>query len=116
MSNDAISFYVDENREYAQKNGKPVLWCHFWTTGSDDDLDRFARRLGLQKRWAHLSGGISGRFYHYDLRGTRRERAIQWGAQEIRLRDWIASRPEFIQFQAEHHFTMGEPIREGETA
>lgn len=76
--------YVDEIREYP--SGK---WCHLWTDTDDSTLDTFAEKLGLKKSWSHTSNGLSGRFYHYDLRPFKRAKAIVLGAIEMPLREWI---------------------------
>lgn len=63
-----------------------------WTDGTRDELDAFAARLGLLKRWAHFSHGVSGDFYHYDLRPSKREQALKKGAAFMPLKEWIAPR------------------------
>jgi hypothetical protein len=79
--------YVDEIRDYGPK-GK---WCHMW--GDDiDELHHFARGLGLRRDWLHLSRGITGDFHHFDLRPSKRELALQRGAEYIPLRNWIKQR------------------------
>lgn len=80
--------FVDEIREY--KSGK---WCHMWTDEDTDTLDAFALKLGLNTNYVHITNsGISGKFYHYDLRPSKRAKAIKLGAVEKPLRQWIQER------------------------
>ena len=72
-------------------------WCHLWSDTSDEELDAFARVLGLRRGWAHTSYGYTlQRFYHYDLRPAQRERALQQGAQAIRLKDFLYRRKRIV--------------------
>jgi len=57
--------------------------------GDDDELDAFAARIGLRKSWAQTSRGVSGRFYHYDVRPSKRALALQRDAVFMPLHDWI---------------------------
>jgi hypothetical protein len=80
--------YVDELRDYP--NGQ---WAHMWHSENDTEaLHKFAARLGLKREWLHLSRGISGDFPHYDLRPSKRTRALERGAEYMPLKDWIQSR------------------------
>lgn len=79
--------YVDGTCQYASGN-----WCHMWTDGTDDELDVFAKRIGLKKQWAQVSHGVSGRFYHYDLRPSKRRLALAHGACYMLLTQWIGSK------------------------
>lgn len=83
------NFYVDPIEDWGEKG----LWCHLWTDGTDQQLDQFAAAIGLRKQWAHLSNGaIVGRFYHYDLRPSKRALALQRGAVEMPLKEWVKSK------------------------
>ena len=65
-------------------------WCHMWSDTSDEELDAFARVMGLRRGWAHTSRGYTlHRFYHYDLRPAQRETALEQGAQPMRLKDYL---------------------------
>lgn len=86
-----MPIYVDEIREYPGKGN----WCHMWTDGTDEELDAAAKTLGLKKEWAHLSQGVSGRFYHYDLRPNKRAWALRMGAVFKPLHEWIKERFDF---------------------
>lgn len=85
--------YVDDIQEHAARApGLPGKWCHMWTDGDDAELDDFAKIIGLKHSWSQTSSGASGRFYHYDLRPSKRTLALQHGAQYMRLMDWIKTR------------------------
>jgi hypothetical protein len=80
------TIYVDELRDY----GKIGEWCHMWTPdGTDEELTAFAESIGLKPGWSHESDGISGRFFHFDLRPNKRKLAIENGAVEKPLREWV---------------------------
>jgi hypothetical protein len=88
-----MTVYVDRLREYSPewysnsqaarvgaRNGH--RWCHMWADTAEE-LHVFARRIGLQKSWAHLG---SGGFLHYDLTPGKRTKAIAIGASEREIR------------------------------
>jgi hypothetical protein len=80
--------FVDEIREYPSGQ-----WCHMWSDASDYELDAFAvAALCLRTAWSHESYGASGRFYHYDLRPSKRKLALKRGAVFMPLTDWIKAR------------------------
>lgn len=79
--------YVDEIRDYGQK-GK---WCHMWAD-TEDELHSFAAILGLRRAWMHHSRGLVGDFKHYDLRPSKRDRALQMGAEFVPLKQYIYSK------------------------
>ena len=83
-----MMIYVDEIRDY----GKKGQWAHMWTDGSEDELHEFAAYLNLKREWLHVSKGIIGRFAHYDVSPIKRKAAIQMGAVEMPLKEWIASK------------------------
>lgn len=80
--------YVDPIQQYGTG-----LWCHMWTDGTPEQLDAFARRIGLKGTWAQY-GGMRGDFYHYDLKPSKRQLALDNGAVELPLREWIKRRME----------------------
>lgn len=86
---DTPVIYVDEIRDYGAKGE----WCHMWSE-DESALDRFAAGLGLLKQWSHLSHGSWGRFYHYDLRPSKRYLALKRGAVFMPLIDWIKQKRE----------------------
>lgn len=94
-----MTVYVDEIRDYGRKEDAPPdrpfwygKWSHLWSDTSDAELDAFARRIGLKRSWAQLSRGMSGRFYHYDVRPTKRGLALKRGAVFIPFNEWLKSR------------------------
>lgn len=73
------------------------LWCHLITDGADEDLHRFAERIGMKRSWAQR--GKNG-VLHYDLVPPRRSAALRLGAKEVTrkelvqiVRGVIAARP-----------------------
>jgi hypothetical protein len=86
-----MSVYVDKLRTYsdewysnhqAARNGKRHghQWCHMWGD-TEDELHKLARRIGLRKEWAHRRRDGS---VHYDLVPTKRQKAIDMGAVEVK--------------------------------
>ncbi len=86
--------YVDRLREYSPEwynnvqaarvgNNNAHLWCHMWAD-TDEELHKFARRIGLQRSWVHLG---SGGFLHYDLVPGKRTMAVRAGAVEREIND-----------------------------
>ena len=68
-----------------------------WTGGghlqadSPEELDAFARRLGLSRAWLQTRAGRPERA-HYDLHGPGRARAIELGAVQETWRDGVRRR------------------------
>ncbi|HKL21798.1 MAG TPA: DUF4031 domain-containing protein, partial [Tichowtungia sp.] len=59
-------------------------WCHMWSEDVDS-LHRMAKKIGLKEQWFQDREN----FPHYDLVQAKRDKAIEAGAVEIDLRDWI---------------------------
>lgn len=81
---DAITSYpeaaiVQKARRYGGR------WCHMWCDGNVDELHRMAEAIHLKREYFQDVDG----FPHYDLVESRRKLAVQFGAQEISLREWI---------------------------
>ena len=57
--------------------------CYCWAT-STDELHRFARRLGVRRRWFSPRGWTP----HYELTPALRAKAIELGARERSLYTW----------------------------
>ena len=55
--------------------------AHLWAD-DDEEIHRFAQRLGLRRQWAQQRPG----FMHYDVTQTMREAAIRAGAIPQTLR------------------------------
>jgi Protein of unknown function (DUF4031) len=77
--------FVDELRVYAKKQ-----WCHLFSDCSTDELHEFANSLGLKKCWFQNKKNKS--FPHYDLVSSKRRLAIQLGAKEISLKEFLKER------------------------
>jgi Protein of unknown function (DUF4031) len=84
--------YVDELREFiktskqAKKHGK--FWCHLFSDSSIDELHEFANLIGLKKEWFQSKKN----FPHYDLVSSKRKLAVQFGAKEIKLKEFLKER------------------------
>jgi hypothetical protein len=85
---DKISTYATECvQPGARHNG--TRWSHMWCdVGSEDDLHRIARAIGLKREWFQTVGTL----HHYDLVPSKRALAILAGVQETSLRDWLRER------------------------
>lgn len=78
-----MTIYVDDIFEWPSKG----MWCHMWTDGNNEELDTFAQSIGLRKSWSQIGGTM--RLYHYDLRPSKREKALKKGAVYMSMREWI---------------------------
>lgn len=54
-------------------------WCHL-TADSREELDNFAKQIGLNPRWIQYPGTWKE---HYDLTSKRRVEAVKAGAIEV---------------------------------
>ncbi|MDP2779758.1 DUF4031 domain-containing protein [Devosia sp.] len=80
--------FVDKLTTYPQRPFGHQHWCHLWTDGDLAELHVFAEALGLKRRWfqdKHL-------LPHYDLVPGKRLLALQKGAHEASLFDWLRER------------------------
>jgi hypothetical protein len=83
-----MTIYVDEPRYY-DRFPSYAGCCHLWTDGPIEELHAFAQRIGLKRQWFQTS---NPRFHHYDLLGsTKRQQALDAGAQAVSLRAWIGA-------------------------
>lgn len=91
-----MTVYVDA--EGIRWRGKE--WCHL-VADSLNELHDFAARLGLQRRWFQNKG----RYPHYDVTMTVRNRALRMGAVDADRATLIACckriRSEMLQSRAE---------------
>ena len=71
----------------AKKHGK--AWCHLWpaetTPEGLQELHEIALAIGLKRCWFQNRPG----FPHYDLVASKRKLAIEQGAIEKSLPEWI---------------------------
>lgn len=93
-----MTIFVDDLIDYGKTRLRNYDWCHMWTDGSDEELDKFAVDvLKLHKEWSQVSKSkYVPRFYHYDLIPSKRELAIQHGAVYRPLLDYI------VEMKAKH--------------
>lgn len=93
MTHDFSTVFVDgllaypipreaQARRVALRNGGQ--WCHLFSHDVEA-LHRMARRIGMRREWFQNHP----RFPHYDLTPGRRQVALQAGAVERPLSDWI---------------------------
>ena len=75
--------YVDDMRVNARVLGRAARWSHL-LADTHEELEEFARRLGLRPAWIQRPGTV---FEHYDVTDEKRRLAIRLGAHAIRLRD-----------------------------
>lgn len=69
--------YVDELRYYDIKGPMKGWWCHMWCDGNLQELHTMALDIGLELKWFQFQ---NGRFLHYDLRQSKRDKALKLGA------------------------------------
>ncbi len=84
-----ILFAMQSKNSHARRVGERHghQWCHMWSSDVDA-LHRLADKLGLKREWFQ----DKPRFPHYDLVPTKRVLAIQHGAVEKSLREWLEER------------------------
>jgi len=82
-----MTIYVDELQNYGNKG----WWSHMWSDTLDTvELHEFANSLKLKPEWFQVSHGDFVReFPHYDLRESKRKIALEKGAVEMSLRQWL---------------------------
>lgn len=76
-----MTVYVDDARILARVKGGPpndARWSHLWAD-TLEELEAFAAKLGLNPKWLQATS-----MYHYDLVETKRQLALQLGAQPVR--------------------------------
>lgn len=88
-----MTVYVDEVRRYGRESIQPAarrwgnVWCHMICDGELQELHAFAARLGLRRAWFQ-DNTRRPRLAHYDLLPSRRAKALEFGAVEIKAQDW----------------------------
>lgn len=60
-------------------------WCHMVSDTSGDELEEFARRIGLNPAWSQRRPKAS--CHHYDLVPAKRAIAVCYGAVEVTSRE-----------------------------
>ena len=56
------------------------LWCHMTSDTSQEELHKFAQKIGLRRQWFQHGNKPT---WHYDLSPLFRARAVANGAKEI---------------------------------
>ena len=83
-----MAVYVDDFRTPAKVAGQrwTMRWSHL---GADTDAEfhAFAARLGLRREWFQDE---DGRFPHYDVTDSTRNRAIALGAEQVDPYEFVA--------------------------
>ncbi|WP_078345195.1 DUF4031 domain-containing protein [Mycobacteroides chelonae] len=74
-----MSVYVDNYRRRTCVDGIDANWSHL-LADTDEELHRFAARLGMRRCWHQHAGRVTS---HYDITDRRRQQAIELGAIEI---------------------------------
>lgn len=74
-----MAVYVD-NME--AKYGRMVM-CHM-LADTDEELHAMAAKIGVKRKWHQKPGTYQS---HYDICLSMRAKAVEYGAQEITLRD-----------------------------
>jgi hypothetical protein len=65
-------------------------WCHMWCDpGDEQELHRIALEIGLLPGWFQRHSRLD----HYDLTPPRRALAVQAGAVETSLKEWLKANP-----------------------
>lgn len=95
-----MSVYVDDMNRAGRVGRISSRWSHLYAD-THDELEAFARRLGLRPSWIQHAGNHRE---HYDLAAGKRAQALQLGAQPISyLRDvpeLLARRRRVLEQQA----------------
>ena len=82
--------FVDQIKNYSLSSIKGrakrygCSWCHMWTDGDIEELHEFAEKIGMKRSWFQDKS-----LKHYDLTAARRALAIDNGAKECSLKEWM---------------------------
>lgn len=82
-----LSYLKSQKSPQAQRYGDHVKWSHLFADNIEE-LHEFASKLGLRREWFQDKES----FPHYDIVGSKRRLAIELGAQEINLKEYLKSR------------------------
>lgn len=80
--------YVDELRVWPTKIRAFKQGSAHLTADTVDELHRFARHLGLKREWFQGRSIVA----HYDLTPSKRERAIELGAEFVPAKEQARAR------------------------
>lgn len=80
-----MTVYVDVLMNHGWKlRGHPTKNCHMFTDGDIEELHEMAEAIGMKRSWFQ-----DKRIKHYDLRASRRQKAIKLGAVEVSRREAV---------------------------
>ena len=82
-----MSVYVDPLMNHGWRLGPS---CHLFAD-TVEELEAFARRLGLRPEWLQLKPAARRPLPHYDLTAKRRRQALALGAVELDRRSAVAT-------------------------
>jgi hypothetical protein len=83
-----MTVYVDQLAEHGWKlRGHTVKSCHM-IADNEAELHQLAYAIGMKRTWFQAPPKAS--FPHYDLTESRRERAVQLGAQSLDRSEFVA--------------------------
>lgn len=93
-----MAIYVDELVSYGQQAARGAeryfgggkQSCHMFTDGDLEELHRFAANIGMRRSWFQNRPALP----HYDLTPNKRRLAVQAGAIEVKMLDWMRQRRE----------------------
>lgn len=80
-----MAVYVDDWRQRARLGPVTSRWSHLIADG-EDELHKFAERLGLRRAWFQFDDRHPHRG-HYDVPEHVRRRAIELGARPVTWRE-----------------------------
>lgn len=80
-----MTVYVDVLMNHGWKlRGHNVKNCHMFTDGDLEELHQMAEAIGMKRSWFQ-----NKRIPHYDLRDSRRAKAVSLGAKEVSRREAV---------------------------
>jgi hypothetical protein len=79
-----MTVYLDDWRQRARLGPVEDQWSHL-IADSDEELHRFAARMGMRRQWFQFKAGRP-HHAHYDLPERARDEAVANGAVEVTWR------------------------------
>lgn len=80
-----MTVYVDKLQWYAKTPTREHWWCHMWSDTGVEELKVFAERIGMNENWFQDHKVLP----HFDLTPGRRYIAIEHGAKERDVKDFL---------------------------
>lgn len=81
-----MTVYVDDMYKYRMGQYGRMKMSHMVADGGEQELIRFATRIGMDVRHIQHRGQGRGRV-HFDISKSMRSKAVKEGAEEITLRE-----------------------------